>query len=134
MKALSIRQPWANLISLGIKTIETRTWKTDYRGQLAIHASKSIDKSGVGYLEGYFSRENQFCFSVYPLGQIIALCSLVDIIEYANVQTFLSDMEKHLSPGYVRYGWVLDSVVILNQPVPYRGKLGLWDWQQGSDF
>ena len=39
MKALSLRQPWASLIADGRKTIETRTWRTHYRGPLAIHAS-----------------------------------------------------------------------------------------------
>jgi len=40
MKALSIKQPWASLIAQGKKTIETRTWKTNYRGPLLICASK----------------------------------------------------------------------------------------------
>lgn len=38
MKALTIRQPWASLIALGVKTIETRSWRTNYRGPIAIHA------------------------------------------------------------------------------------------------
>lgn len=41
MKALTIRQPWASLIALGVKTIETRSWSTSYRGPLAIHAGKA---------------------------------------------------------------------------------------------
>lgn len=39
MKVLSIRQPWATLICLGVKPIENRTWQTKHRGALAIHAS-----------------------------------------------------------------------------------------------
>ena len=39
MKTLSVRQPYASLICYGIKTVENRTWKTDYRGRLLIHAS-----------------------------------------------------------------------------------------------
>lgn len=39
MKAITIWQPWASLIALGVKTIETRSWSTDYRGPLAIHAA-----------------------------------------------------------------------------------------------
>lgn len=38
MKALTVRQPWASLIALGVKTVETRSWSTKYRGPLAIHA------------------------------------------------------------------------------------------------
>ena len=38
MKALTIQQPWASVITMGVKTIETRSWSTKYRGPLAIHA------------------------------------------------------------------------------------------------
>jgi hypothetical protein len=40
MKVLSVRQPFASLICAGIKTVENRTWKTPYRGDILIHASK----------------------------------------------------------------------------------------------
>ena len=43
MRALSVRQPWAQAILDGIKRVENRTWKTSYRGQLVIHASKTVD-------------------------------------------------------------------------------------------
>lgn len=48
MKALTLHQPWASLIALGVKTIETRSWSTRYRGPLAIHASKR--ESALHYL------------------------------------------------------------------------------------
>lgn len=40
MKALTLHQPWASLIAAGVKTIETRSWSTRYRGPLAVHAGK----------------------------------------------------------------------------------------------
>ncbi|HHY88739.1 MAG TPA: ASCH domain-containing protein, partial [Chloroflexi bacterium] len=43
MKALSVRQPWAWLIAQGYKTVENRTWATNYRGPLLIHAGKKPD-------------------------------------------------------------------------------------------
>ncbi|KXG09931.1 hypothetical protein AT864_01491 [Anoxybacillus sp. P3H1B] len=43
MKAITIKQPWATLIALGEKKFETRSWKTNYRGKIAIHAGKTID-------------------------------------------------------------------------------------------
>ena len=39
MKAISIRQPYASFVFAGIKTVENRTWKTEHRGRLLIHAS-----------------------------------------------------------------------------------------------
>jgi hypothetical protein len=49
MKAISIRQPWANLIASGQKTIETRAWETAYRGDLLIVSSSSPDIPPAGY-------------------------------------------------------------------------------------
>jgi hypothetical protein len=49
MKALSIKQPWASLIANGIKDIENRTWRTNFRGKIYIHASadlKLLKKTG----------------------------------------------------------------------------------------
>lgn len=40
MKILSLWEPWASLMAIGAKKIETRSWSTDYRGWLAIHAAK----------------------------------------------------------------------------------------------
>lgn len=47
MKALSIKQPWAWLVSEGYKGVENRTWKTNYRGVFLIHAGKEIDFNGI---------------------------------------------------------------------------------------
>ena len=43
MRCITIRQPWATLIAIGEKRLETRGWKTNYRGELAIHAGKRVD-------------------------------------------------------------------------------------------
>lgn len=45
MKAISIRQPWASLIVLGIKDIENRSWPTSQRGIVLVHASKGMTRS-----------------------------------------------------------------------------------------
>lgn len=47
MKAISLTQPWATLVAIGAKKIETRSWRTDYRGPLAIHAAKGLGKGGM---------------------------------------------------------------------------------------
>lgn len=49
MKAITIKQPWATLIALGEKRFETRSWQTKYRGPIAIHAGKTIDKEYCEY-------------------------------------------------------------------------------------
>lgn len=55
MKVLSIKEPFASLISLSIKKIETRSWKTNYKGEIYIHASltKRMIKEKKNYLNYY---------------------------------------------------------------------------------
>lgn len=128
MKALSIRQPWASLIAKGYKAIELRTWKRSYRGPLAIHASKKPDRfsmtvSPVGIVT---KNHNQ------PLGAIIAVCTLEDIIQYGSRQNYDRDILKHRCPETWfqsgLYGWVLTDIKKLDTPIPIpKGQLGLWD-------
>lgn len=40
MKAITLHQPWASLVVVGAKTVETRSWATSYRGPLVVHAGK----------------------------------------------------------------------------------------------
>ena len=47
MKVLSIKEPFATLIKNKIKCIETRSWKTNYRGELYIHAGLGVDKKAM---------------------------------------------------------------------------------------
>jgi len=54
MKALSIRQPWASLIMAGIKPVENRTWKTNFRGRIWIHAGKRYDYDGEHWIMDNF--------------------------------------------------------------------------------
>ncbi len=44
MKVLTLKQPWATLVAEGIKKYEFRSWKTNYRGKILIHAGTGIDK------------------------------------------------------------------------------------------
>lgn len=45
--ALSIQQPWAGLIACGLKDIENRTWRTNFRGPFLIHAGQTIDRDAM---------------------------------------------------------------------------------------
>jgi len=68
MKALTICQPYAELIMCGEKLVENRVWKTDYRGPLLIHAGKSLD---------YLKRE-RLKPADYVLGAIVGVAVLAD--------------------------------------------------------
>jgi hypothetical protein len=48
--ALSVRQPWAWAIVSGYKDVENRSWPTNYRGTLFIHAGQRLDRAGLDVL------------------------------------------------------------------------------------
>lgn len=91
MKFLTIRQPWASLIAVGAKTIETRGWSTKYRGSLAIHAGKAwpsrdlvrmgqwLTRSRWDYGEGrYVMSDGLGKWVALPLGAVVAVCDPID--------------------------------------------------------
>nr|MCR4581449.1 ASCH domain-containing protein [Bacilli bacterium] len=73
MKVLTIKQPYASMIINNYKKYEFRSWKTNYRGKLLIHAGGTIDKKDMKY----FSYLN---ILEYPTKCIIGECELVDCI------------------------------------------------------
>ncbi len=96
MKALTLHQPWASLIALGVKTIETRGWKTDYRGPLAIHAAKRkpADQLKVGpwtCFPNWLHDPTRMMVQddcggfpsavTLPLGAVVAVCDLTDCLQ-----------------------------------------------------
>lgn len=76
MKVLIIIEPWATLIKKGKKVIETRSWKTSYRGELYIHASNKKIKTDE-HINGLLR-----LIPNIPMGysNIICKCKLVDCI------------------------------------------------------
>jgi hypothetical protein len=146
MKAISLWQPWATLVAIGAKKIETRSWPTKYRGPLAIHASaerKYIDMRSKHYtcdkepfytiLMNYYC--NQLCtpfHKILPRGAVIAICELVNcfrIPEDKSYNLMLSDQEKAFG-DYTsgRFMWIFGDIYELPKPITVKGKQGLWDW------
>jgi hypothetical protein len=123
MKAISLWQPWATAIALGIKRVETRSWSTKYRGPLAIHAGKKLVRR-EDIPEGLDIR-------CRPLGAIVAICELVE------VRLMDSDLIAEQHPCEIRWGdwrvgryaWILENVRSwpLVHPIPFRGRQGLFD-------
>ena len=85
MKALSIRQPYAYLILIGVKRIENRTWPTLYRGPLAIHAGARWHERPVEQIEKHFRVKVP---DDLPTGGIIGVVDLVDVIQQSNDRSF----------------------------------------------
>ncbi len=101
MKALTVRQPWASLIAAGVKTIETRSWSTKYRGPLAIHAGAHRPTEGeelCGDSGWYWEWDVDHGIVIIgrepwnehpaPLGAVVATCTLTDVLPittYADI-------------------------------------------------
>lgn len=118
MKALSLKQPFAELILLGRKTIELRNWNTKFRGEFYIHASKSPDKEAM----------KTFSFDELPCGVILGKARLVDVKKYPTREVHAQDRDKHLaSADWGDYGFILEDVQRIN-PIPAKGKLGFWEF------
>jgi hypothetical protein len=102
-KAISLMQPWANLVAASKKTIETRKWKTDYRGKIVICSSKKPPISPAGY----------------------ALCTA----ELYHIEPMKKEHEKKacikVYPG--AYSWFLKDIKPFRKPIPIKGKLGIYN-------
>lgn len=141
MPALTLHQPWAQLVAIGEKRVETRSWKTSYRGLLAIHAGATIPK----YAEELMRERHGFAayarahlhihgfeWGELPLGAIVAVAQLVDCIPTEVYFEKIGDDRKLLLEHEYgnfdegRYAWILNGADQLVEPVPARGKHQLW--------
>jgi len=102
-KAISLKQPWANLVASGKKTIETRRWTTSYRGDLVICSSKNPNIDPAGY----------------------ALC----IVELYKITPMKKEHEEKacikIYPG--ANSWFLRNIRPISPPIPVKGELGIFN-------
>lgn len=126
MKVLSIKEPWASLIMNNIKKIETRSWKTNYRGELFIHASLSTKND--------LNSEVQDLIKNMKLnnGYIICKCKLVDCVYMT--EEFIDNIKNNNHTEYIcgdyqigRYAWILDDIEVI-ELIEAKGKLGIWNY------
>lgn len=116
MKALTLTQPWATLIAIGAKRIETRSWWTGYRGPLAIHAAKGPSTIGWMQLQHMCRNVEPFASTLahliegehvaerLPLGCVVAIADLVDCVRIATswthrTETLPHTIGRHLDDG-----------------------------------
>ncbi len=134
MKAITLWQPWASLVAIGAKTIETRSWSTPYRGELAIHAAKRnplFSSLDFHQLVRDVFKKFGIDYNV-PLGVIVATCELVDVFPVENFWPMLHDHPLEASFGdwsEKRFGWQLSNIKMLEPPIPARGSQGFWNWK-----
>ena len=156
MKAISIKQPWASLIAHGIKDIENRTWKTNYRGKVYIHASAkqagSYDEL-LNDLQKIEFKEKYYRVTLRKQHHFSAIIGEVDIVDCVinhpsiwaektnTIHKKPSSKDKNLR-GYDSalkmyqrnkpiYNWVLANPVIYEKPIlNVKGKLSFWEFEK----
>ena len=129
MKVISITEPYASLIKEQKKLIETRSWKTNYRGPIAIHAGKKIDKS-VFEDPFYCDILNKYGITKDNIvtSAILGVGILSDIKRTEDLVASISEKEKKLGTYTEnRYGWFIKEIRELETPLFYKGSLGLWN-------
>lgn len=129
MKVLTIKQPWAQLIIEGYKKYEFRSWKTKYRGKILIHAGMSLEKDMLSRFEEYNLD--------YTMGAILGEAVLEDCIlvdeKFNKKLRDLNPVVYGRSNHVEKYAWKLTNVVKYKDPIPVKGKLGLWNYEMEDE-
>jgi activating signal cointegrator 1 len=123
MRALTILQPWAEMIARGVKRVENRTWRTKYRGPLAIHVGKSLawmeSEDAGAWPERYgadMPRADELTF-----GAIIAVAELVDCVRVEDLPAELRGHPFAAGP----WCWVLSDARRI-EPIACKGAQMVW--------
>ena len=160
LRALSLTQPWASLVALGAKRIETRSWATAYRGPLAIHASWHFPPHARRLCEEEpFLRlleEAGLDEDTLPRRAVLGVCRLLGChliteLEAQRIAHLGAGEELHLGVRFGaavvtrveaalgdfsarRYAWTLSEPRLFSRPSPASGRLGVWRWTAPVNF
>ncbi len=148
VRGLTLYQPWASAVANGAKCLETRSWKTNYRGWLAIHAgARTVSRGEVlHFLTGPDAAHWRWAFDLpvrlgevpdkkladqfrdlLPRSVIVAVCRLVDCLPSEQIRDKLSTAEKAFGDfSDSRFAWLLDDVKVVKPGLPCGGARGLW--------
>ena len=121
-KCLSLKQPYADLVVSGRKTIELRSWNTKFRGEFLVHASKKVDKEAC--------ERNKIDPDSLVTGAVVGKVILYDVKFYDSDRSFLQDKKKHFAgTGHTGpvFGFLLKDARKIRKPLVMKGKLGFFN-------
>lgn len=135
MRAISLHQPWASFISIGLKPFETRDWSPPrwlIGKRIAIHAAKKAVAAD--------NREwaRRLGCDDLPLGAVVCTAILRGAYQMGVAKrvpgsaplgnSFKVDEFGDYTPG--RWVWWLTDIERVEPPIPIRGMQGFWEWQR----
>lgn len=154
MKALTLWQPWATLVAMEAKKIETRCWSTKFRGEIAIHAAANLPAKYLGKSARTepFRDELADLFCVrrdrdertgkhvddilrgLPKGKVVCIVRLLEIEEIGVMLRENIPTRERIFGNYEdgRYAWHLQMVDVIEPPIPAKGQRLLWNWERAA--
>ncbi|MBD2705374.1 ASCH domain-containing protein [Spirosoma sp. BT702] len=147
MTVISLYQPYATLVVLGLKQFETRSWDTHYRGILGIHATSTMPAwcRNLCLQEPFRNRLSAHGFRAdnLPLGKILGTVNLVDTQRTEDwltekgedIDNFVNWYEQYLYGDYSdgRFAWEFQNSRLFDVPIPAKGSLGFWKFNLDNE-
>lgn len=139
MKAISIWQPWTQLLATGKKKYETRSWRTNYRGPILLHASRKNEvykifmAMGISDLEKF--KKAGVVGARMEFGAIIGMGYLKECVYIT--EEFSEELKRKEPDEYAfgdftpgRYAWEISDTFLFKKPIPAKGYQGIWNYNE----
>lgn len=144
MNAISLWQPWASLMALGVKKVETRGWYMRHRGRLAIAATARWDgrvhawlgqgDEQAALIRRLLAEHGYADWRDLPLGAVLCTVEVLDCRPTEVLRDELSEIELALGDYRAgRFGIITTNLLELPEPIRCRGQQGLWDWAPAAN-
>lgn len=123
MKVITLKQPWASLVSNGYKLYEFRSWKLKYRGDIIIHAGKAVDKDAMEKV-----KDLNLDFPSMKLLAIVSLDDCIELNDEINKKICSENPLIYGNKNRTGYAWKLSNVrkITIDKTIP--GKQGIWNY------
>ncbi|WP_018752202.1 hypothetical protein [Paenibacillus sanguinis] len=145
VKTITVHQPWATLLAWEFKRLESRGWSTDYRGPLAIHAGKHVDREACERepIRSVLA-DLGYTADTLPTGAVLAIGELKEVYpiniagdSFAGSIDSEGKVARHIEGNEFEFGWYdegrfaweISQVMRLAEPIPAKGQQRLWYWR-----
>jgi hypothetical protein len=131
LKAISLHQPWASAMAIGVKKVETRSWQTYHSGLIAIHAATIQTMEQIDFFDNFvledsntraaFERNGIKGFSQLPFGAVVAVGDLLEGVRTEAISGLSTTESNWGDYSNGRFGWMFTKIWKLEEPFIVRG-------------